>query len=83
MTDCHVNAVSEGTGEPENSAPFNVFNSAGAYDPPADAAARAEWWSAVDPAFAWRHEYVPRISLSMRMNVVRLRAAASALRPER
>ena len=58
VTDCHVNAVTAGSGIPENSAPFNVYNSAGLYDPPADSAQRAEWWNAASSDFAWRHECV-------------------------
>lgn len=58
VTDCHVNAVSLGTGQAENSAPFNVFNSAGVYRPPEAAADRKEWWNAASKEFAWRHECV-------------------------
>ena len=58
VTDCHVNAVSSGSGAPENSAPFNVYNSAGLYDPPADHTQRKEWWNAASSDFAWRHECV-------------------------
>ena len=60
VTDCHVNAESAGTGPPENSAPFNVYNSAGLYDPPVDASQREEWWNAASADFAWRHECAAR-----------------------
>lgn len=56
VTDCHRNAVSPGEGEVENSAPFNVFNSAGAYRPPQAAEDRKEWWNAASREFSWRHE---------------------------
>lgn len=63
VTDCHVNAESAGAGAAENSAPFNVFNSAGLYDPPTDATQRAEWWNAASPDFAWRHECALHLSV--------------------
>lgn len=56
VTDCHRNAVSTGEGQVENSAPFNVFNSAGAYRPPQAAEDRKEWWNAASREFSWRHE---------------------------
>ena len=56
VTDCHVNAVSLGEGVPENSAPFNVFNSAGLHRPHQDPNQRKEWWNAASKEFAWRHE---------------------------
>eukprot|EP00892_Ulva_mutabilis_P004822 jgi/Ulvmu1/2711/UM014_0167.1 len=57
VTDCHVNAMSSGIGEPENSAPFNVFNSAGVYKPPQNPDERKEWWNAASKEFSWRHEF--------------------------
>lgn len=56
VTDCHVNAVSIGIGDIENSAPFNVFNSAGMYKPPEEPDERREWWNAASKEFSWRHE---------------------------
>ena len=56
VTDCHRNGMSEGSGPVENSAPFNVFNSPGAYDPPEAVADRKEWWNAIDPNYSTRHE---------------------------
>lgn len=61
VTDCHAQATSAGAGDPETSAPFNVFNSAGAYDPPSAPANRKEWWNAASDDYAWRHEYTPSL----------------------
>jgi hypothetical protein len=53
VTDCHVNAYSLGSGPPENSGPFNVYNgvsaSAGKVSEPRDyTRVNSTWWDAGD-----------------------------------
>jgi hypothetical protein len=77
VTDCHMNAQSPGSGTPENSGPFNVYNGVGNIQPPMDPAQRSEWWNAADPNFPSRSRYATSCRGAGAINAMRLRMASN------